>query len=156
MFERVWSEQTDYKDDLGVKNDRSVFGVSVTGETRLYGGSWDLNIEDNKRSLDERYVPSVKRMRKSNALTPRAIIDEVLKIIPPEKRRSILMRVLQLSTEYAHEMAEQTTPKIPVNLLNASLSEFGYILFTPDECKGRNGYNEIGMVITGVACKKKC
>ena len=151
MFERVWSEQTDYKDDLGVKNDRSVFGVSVTGETRLYGGSWDLNIEDNKRSLDERYVPSVKRMRKSNALTPRAIIDEVLKIIPPEKRRSILMRVLQLSTEYAHEMAEQTTPKIPVNLLNASLSEFGYILFTPDECKGRNGYNEIGMVITGVA-----
>jgi hypothetical protein len=36
-------------------------------------------------------------------------------------------------------------------LLNASLGKFGYILLTPEDCKGRNGYYEIGMVITGVA-----
>jgi hypothetical protein len=54
MYESVWSEQTNYKDDLRVKKDRTVFGVSLTGETRLYEGSWDLNIEDKKRSIDER------------------------------------------------------------------------------------------------------
>jgi hypothetical protein len=42
-------------------------------------------------------------------------------------------------------------PLFPVNLLNASLGKFGYILLTPEDCKGQNGYNEIGMVITGVA-----
>jgi hypothetical protein len=36
-------------------------------------------------------------------------------------------------------------------LLNASLRKFGYILLAPEDCKGQNGYNEIGMVITGVA-----
>jgi hypothetical protein len=85
------------RDDLGVKKGRTVFGVSLTGETRLYGGSWDLNIEEKKRSIDERYVPSEKWMRKSNSLTPRAIIDKVLKTTPAEKRRSILMWTLELS-----------------------------------------------------------
>jgi DNA-binding transcriptional ArsR family regulator len=115
------------------------------GETRLYGGSWDLKIKDKKRLIDERYVPSEKWMRKSNALTPYAIIDQVLKTIPAEKRRSILMWTLELSKEYPDELAEH------VNLLNASLCKFGYILLTPEDCKGRNGYNEIDMVITGVA-----
>jgi hypothetical protein len=110
LYESVWLEQTNYKDDLGVKKDRTVFGVSLTAETRLYGGSWDLNIEDKKRSIDERYVPSEKRMRKSNALTPRAIIDEVLKIIPAEKRRSILIWTLELSKEYTDELAAHAPP----------------------------------------------
>jgi hypothetical protein len=108
MYESIWLEQTNYKDDLCVKKDRTVFGVSLTGETRLYGGSWDLNIEDKKRSIDERYVPSEKWMRKSNALTPRAIIDEVLKIISAEKRRYILIRTLELSKEYTDELAAHT------------------------------------------------
>jgi hypothetical protein len=110
MYERVWLEQTNYKDDLGVKKDRTVFGVSLTGETRLYGGSWDLKIEDKKRLIDERYVRSEKRMRKSNSLMPRAIIDEVLKTTPAEKRHSILMRNLELSKEYADKLAEHTPP----------------------------------------------
>ena len=117
LYESVWLEQTNYKDNLGVKKDRTVFGVSLTAETRLYGGSWDLNIEDKKRSIDERYVPSEKRMRKSNALTPRAIIDEVLKIIPAEKRRSILIRTLELSKEYTDELAAHTPPPLSFLLI---------------------------------------
>jgi hypothetical protein len=128
-----------------------VFGVSLTGETRLYGGSWDLKIEEKKRLIDKCYVPLEKRMRKSNSLMPCAIIDEVLKTTPAEKRRSILMQTLELSKEYADELAEHTPPLFPVNLLIASLREFGYILLTPEDCKGWNGYNEIGMVIPGVA-----
>jgi hypothetical protein len=65
VYKSIWSEQTNYKDDLGVKKDCTVFGVSLTAETRLYGGSWDLNIEDKKSSIDERYVPLEKWMRKS-------------------------------------------------------------------------------------------
>jgi hypothetical protein len=67
---------------------------------------------------------------------PRAIIDEVLKIIPAEKRRSILIQTLELSKEYADKLAEHTPPLFPVNLLNASLGKFGYILLTPEDCKG--------------------
>lgn len=74
--------------------------------------------------IDERYVPSEKWMRKSNSLMPRAIIDKVLKTIPAEKRRSILMRTLELSKEYADELAEHTPSLFLVNFLNASLREF--------------------------------
>jgi hypothetical protein len=108
LYESVWSEQTNYKDNLGVKKDRTVFGVSLMAETRLYRGSWDLNIEDKKRSIDERYVPSEKPMRKANTLTPHAIIDKVLKIIPAEKRRSILIQTLELLKEYTDELAAHT------------------------------------------------
>jgi DNA-binding transcriptional ArsR family regulator len=51
-------------------------------------------------------------MRKSNALMPHAIIDEVLKIIPAEKRHSILIQTLDLSKEYADELAEHTLPSV--------------------------------------------
>jgi hypothetical protein len=61
------------------------------------------------------------------------------------------MWTLELSKEYADELAEHTPPLFPVNLLNASLHKFGHILLTPEDCKGQNGNNEIGMVITGVA-----
>jgi hypothetical protein len=66
--------------------------------------------------IDERYVPSEKGMRKSNSLTPCAIIDEVLKTIPAEKRHSILMQTLELLKEYADELAEHTPrPSPPVS-----------------------------------------
>jgi hypothetical protein len=111
MYESIWLEQTNYKDDFHVKR-TALCLVSLDGRTRLYGGSWDLNIEHKKRSIDERYVPSEKRMRKSNALTPCAIIDKVLKIILAEKRRSILIRTLELSKEYADKLAAHTPPPL--------------------------------------------
>jgi hypothetical protein len=55
IYERDWSEQTNYKDNLGVKIDCTVFGVSLMEETRLYGGSWHLNIEDKRKSRHGQY-----------------------------------------------------------------------------------------------------
>jgi hypothetical protein len=81
------------------------------------------------------------------------IIDETLKILPVEKRDPIRKRIFELaaSGQYDYDIKDQDIPRVPVDLLNKALDEYGYILVSPNEHKDQNRYNKKGMIITGVA-----
>lgn len=57
MYKKIWSKQTHYADGLGFTTEHTVFGNVLPRETRLYGASWDLKIEDTTKDLEQHYTP---------------------------------------------------------------------------------------------------
>lgn len=152
-YNKLWERQTSSTDSLGVDEPNAFPKCKKKpSQTRKYGGSKDVQLANQVREVYKEDEALIKRSRLSG-LSMYVIIDELLKIVPPNIRKDI-KKALNLAIDKGEVPDRDMTygnNLIPVKEINDVLSDFGFQLVKPEDSKGLNGYYEMGMLVTGVA-----